>query len=452
MGSQILKTITEHKGNLTTNPDGIAPDPSRPIQQIAVPFATNPGTSKPIQQRLTLETASQGLEEFSKPIEQLGDFIHAPTFPDVVKDHIIQQILFVSDNHPSSSVAPKPESPIQQVVFVSPDSTKLDGQINSTNPIQQLILQTAGTDVSRPIEQVPRIENSIQITQFDFIDLIFPPCNSIKNPVNTNILWRIPDFGFPFDASSIIFTVEGIEVQDRAEFVVTNLPTGLQLFYDPPDNFDFDKQIVVTLTITDTAIPSNTFFLRCIWQTVPDVRGPFFRNITPACNSTDVSNTATVEFDVLDFGQGVDASSVELSIEGVIVCSGVSLEPITATDSITVSGVAQEAEASGFHVTYKHPEDPWRFGSEITLAISATDLAPARNSSLFICCFTVEDSVEPIFLGSNPTPCDSFVDNHTGLSFEVYGVEHGVDISTLEVRVDNKLRKVFVRPRLLRTD
>jgi hypothetical protein len=44
------------------------------------------------------------------------------------------------------------------------------------------------------------------------------------------------------------------------------------------------------------------------------------------------------------------------------------------------------------------------------------------------------------------------VDNTTGLTFEVYGASHGVDISTLEVRIDNKLRKVFVRPRILRDD
>jgi len=38
------------------------------------------------------------------------------------------------------------------------------------------------------------------------------------------------------------------------------------------------------------------------------------------------------------------------------------------------------------------------------------------------------------------------------LSFEVYGNLDGVDISELEVRIDNKLRKVFVRPRILRSE
>lgn len=451
MGSEIVTALAEQKGNLTTNPDGVSPNPSKPIEQIAVPFDTNTGTSKPIQQRLTLTTAKQGLTEFSKPIEQLGDFISSPTFPAVNENHLLQQFLPITDTHPNSQVSPKPESPIEQIVFVTADQR--DNNAPVSKPIQQLILETAGATVSRPVELVDTVQNSIQITQFDFVDLIFPPCNSIKNPVTTNILWRIRDFGFPFDVDSIIFTVEGVEVQDRSEFVVTNLPTGLQLFYNPPQDFDYDKQVVVTLTISDTATPTpNTFFLRCIWQTVPDVRGPFFRNISPACNSTDVSSTAAIEFDVLDFGQGVDPDTIELSIEGVTVCSGVTLDPITEQDFVTISGIPVGTEASGYHVVYEHPDDPWRYGSTVTIAMSATDLSPNENSSLFICCFDVEGSVEPIFVGPTPEPCDSFVDNRTGLAFEVYGVEHGIDISTLEVRVDNKLRKVFVRPRLLRTD
>ncbi len=265
-------------------------------------------------------------------------------------------------------------------------------------------------------------------------------------------MWRIRDFGFPFDVDSLIFTVEGIEVQDRSEFVVTNLPNGIQIFYDPPQNFAFDKQVVETITISDTAGPPNTFFLRCIWRTVPDVRPPIFRNISPACNSTDVSVTAPITFDVLDLGEGVDPDSINLLVEGITVCSGVTLEPITDQEFVTISGVAEAVQATGYHVEYQHRDAPFRFESEVTIALQATDLASEPNTALFICCFATEESTEPLFVGPEPEPCDSFVDNRTGLYFEVYGVDHGIDISTLEVRVDNKLRKVFVRPRILRTD
>ena len=451
MGSEIITALAEQKGGIKTNPDSVVPEVSKPIQQTPVPFRTNPGTTKPIQQITGLRTAaSLGGTEFSTPIQQLGNFVHAPTFPAVDQDHVIQQILTITATHPNSTVSPKPKTPIEQVDFVT--ANQRDNPPAVSRVIQQFLTDTAGSSVSRPVEQKPVIGNTIQITQFDFVALIFPACNSIKNPVNTNILWRIRDFGFPFNVSSLIFTVDGIQVQNRSEFVVTSLPAGLQIFYDPPQNFDFDKLITVTITISDTADPPNTFFLRCNWQTAPDVRPPIFRNISPACNSTDVDVLAPISFDVLDLGEGVNADSIILSVEGITVCSGVTLEPITEQAFVTISGIPQGATATGYHVEYQHPQNPFRFGSEVTVAFQASDLAPEPNHALFICCFSTEESTEPLFVGPAPEPCDSFVDNRTGLSFEVYGVEHGIDISTLEVRVDNKLRKVFVRPRLLRTD
>jgi len=455
MGSEVLEAFAEQKGNFKINPSDLIPSPSRPIEQSATP-STNNATSKPIQQRLETKTAPDGHDipasNLSRPIEQLGDFKFAPDFPDVGKAQALQQIGLFTANHVDSSSDFKPETPVQQVVFVTPDSPKLVASIQSTKPIQQFDTSTADDSFSQMIQQEPRIQNTIQITQFDFIDLIFPPCDSVKNSVSTNILWRIRDFGFPFDVSSLIFTLQGIEIQDRSEFVVTSLPTGLQIFYDPPEDFDFDTQITVSVTIDDTANPPNTFFVPCSWQTVPDVRPPFFRSVLPECNSTDVDVFSQVSFDVLDFGQGVDPDSIRLSIEGVTVCDGVTLDPIVDQDFTTISGVPVGAEVTGFHVTYDHPLDPWRYGSNLTISIEASDLSPLRNRVLFVCSFEVEDSAAPEFFQTNPEPCDSFVDNRTGLTFEVYGVEHGIDISTLEVRVDNTLRKVFVRPKILRTE
>jgi len=441
MGSQVLEAISVQKGDLTTNPGGITPDVSRPITQTSLKLNTQ---SEPIEQRLTVRTRPDGHNNptgsYSKPIRQLGDLVFAAGFPDPENDHAIQQHLLVTANHPNSTHDTKPETPVQQLGFED------DGQ-----PLEQFGITTAGSTLSRPIQQEPEISNSFQITQFDFLELVFPPCLSVKNAVNTNILWRIRDFGSPLDADTLIFKVQGVEVQDSPTFVISSIPNGLQLFYDPPSNFLYDSTVVVELTIDDTAEPENTFFIHCEWQTVPDVRPPFYRNILPSCGSSGASVVAPVSFDVLDFGEGVDPDSIRLSVEGITVCSGVTLDAITIQDFATVSGVPIGATATGYHVTYTHPDAPWNYDSNVTLSMEARDLSELQNRSLFVCAFDVEESNEPIYINMEPGPCDSFVDNRTGLSFEVYGVEHGVDISTLEVRVDNKLRKVFVRPRILRT-
>lgn len=442
MGSLIVSMLAEQKGNLKTNPNNLMPDVSVPLEQIKVPFSTDTVRSKPIQQRLTLKTQAQGTNSLSKPLEQLGYFLHASTFPNPVADHVIQQFLTVSAAAPNSLSNPKPEGPLEQILLKTKDPSGV---------VQQFQTNTAGVTLSRPVEQKPVINNTTAVTQFDFVDLIFPPCNSIKNPVDTNILWRIRDFGFPFDANSLIFTVEGVEVQNRPEFVITSLSTGLQLSYNPPANFQFDKQVVITLRVSDTAIPPNNFFLRCVWKTVPDVRAPIFRNISPACNSTNVSVTEPISFDVLDLGQGVNPETIQLFVEGVKVCEGLTLDPISVLDFVTVSGVSEPVSATGFHVNYEHSQSPFRFDSQVSIAIEAADLAPIPNKSLFVCYFGTEKSDSPFFINPLPEPCDTFVDNKTGLKFEVYGAEQGIDISTLEVRVDNELKTVFVRPRILRT-
>ena len=389
---------------------------SSPVEQVAG-AKTKSGSSKPVEQRKPVEIEAGSLT--SRPIEQLEPAQFSPTSPP-------RQAAIIEQKEEVLNAASS--QPVEQKEFVT-----------SSSPVEQKSV-SSNVATSKPIEQQVLPENNIDVEQFDFIDLIFPDCGSIKNPIDTNILWRIRDFGSALNASTIVFKVEGVEVQDTPEFEVTSFAGGLQLDYNPPANFEFNILVTVTLSIQDIAEPPNTFEFLCSWQTVPDVRGPVFSEIAPACDSTDVSVLAPVSFEVFDVGNGVDPDSITVSLEGIIVCSGITLDPFS-----TVSG-------SGFTVTYDHLDSPFRFESEVTLALQASDIADPPNSTLFICCFNTEVSQSPTFVSFDPLECETFVDNATGLSFEIYGAAHGVDVSTLEVRIDNKLRKVSVRPRLLRDD
>jgi len=439
MGSEIVQAVVQQIGRIITNPNAIAPDVSRPIEQIAVdPFVRS---FQPLEQRGVLEFA-EGIPAGSPGttpaiIEQRGVRTFAGgAAVEGADGSVLQQFILASE--PQKSEASSYEGPIEQLEFTTAD-LRGDGGPDVSNPIQQFILSNT-VSRSNPVEQVANVTNTASITQFDFIELIFPVCNSTKVPVTTDILWRIKDFGFPFNIETLIFKVNGVPVQDTSNFSITAIAGGLQLDFDPPDDFGFSEEVEVFLDIEDTAVPPNAFIFRCKWTTVPDTRAPIITNVEPECDSTDVDVRAPVEFDVLDVGAGVDQTTIRLTIEGVTVCSGVSFEPITVSGS-----------GSGFHVTFDHLDDPFRFESFVTIGVEATDLSPQRNSSLFVCCFQTEQSEIPTFINFNPDPCESFVDNTTGLTFEVYGVEDGIDISTLEVRVDNGLRRVFVRPRVLRS-
>jgi len=441
MGSEIVDAVVIQIGRIgknLTNSEDLPVEFTKPIEQVPFPIIK---TFESLEQRAELTTATEGTTELSNPIEQIippGFAITAGVLdPEGTK--IIQQFILASE--PLKTIGePLYDGLLQQFRFRTDFIEAEPSDIELSTPVQQFLTKTADGS-SQPVQLEPTSTNEIDITQFDFIELIFPPCNSVKNPVDTDILWRIKDFGFEFNVETLIFRVNGVPVQDDPTFVVTSIAGGLQLAYDRPEDFGFEEEVEIFLTISDTAAPPNNFSFRCKWVTVPDTLAPRVFNVEPPCNSTDVDVLAPIEFDILDIGDGVDRDSVRLSVEGITVCSGVTLEET----SIPSSG-------TGFHVIFEHDDDPFRFDSRVTIAIEAQDLSELQNSSIFVCCFETESSQGPTFLDFSPEPCESFVDINTGLSFEVYGLEDGIDISTLEVRVDNKLRKVFVRPRLLRSE
>ncbi len=433
MGSQTVTMITEQKGSIGTvggNNQGLST--SKPLLQQLATISTVP-PSQPIHQLSSLSTATVGSTETSTPVQQsLPDpFPAAGLGSQPPDDSIIEQKIA------SRNITDGPDSPILQETVVTSDLS--DEPVQSTKLIQQLSL-SRDTVGDEPLEQISDISNIVQLNQFDFADLIFPPCNSIKNPVNTNILWRIRDFGFPFDLDTLIFKVNGLQVEGNSEFVITIIVGGLELSFDPPTDFDFNSEVDVILEIQDTADPPNRIVYNCSWFTVPDTKIPIITLVSPECNATNVDRLAPVVFDVLDVGAGVDLASITLDVEGIPVCDGLTFDGITAA----VSG-------TGFRGTYIHPNRPFRYQSNVTVAINARDLAEIPNSSFFVCSFNVEDSSPPDFINIVPRPCATFVDTRTGLSFEVYGNVDGVDISTLDVLVDNKTRKVVVQPRILRS-
>lgn len=421
MGSQIVEAVVAQIGKIHTNPNHLSPDnrePSRPIEQVPH-LSTYP---KPIQQRATLTL----YPDWTNPLEQRGLLQTDP----VVKVPIEQRLLF-------SGYEDADEGLFEQRIF---RTFRKAGGIDDSKPLQQASVAKTSETGSKPVQQVPNPTADTDVLQYDFLDLVFPSCNSIKNPVETSLIWRIRDAGFEFNTETLVFKVNGSPVQNASTFSVTPLVNGLQFDYDPSEDFSYNSEVEVFLEIDDTADPPNHFAVICRWQTVPDTLGPVVVNMQPLCNSIGADQWDPVEFDVLDIGEWVDLDSIRLTIEGITVCDGVSFEPITVPGS-----------GSGYHVTYEHSNDPFRFDASITVGVTAQDLAEPSNSTLFICFFGVRESEVPVFRNFVPAPCASFVDNTTGLEFEVYGVEHGVDISTLEVRIDNKLRKVIARPRILRS-
>lgn len=422
MGSQLVKALIEQRSKQKTNPNNVSPEVSKPIEQ--APFRKQTSVQR-IEQQSVRSPPAVGGNSPSRPVEQVK-----VTRATGIDPTVIEQVFAASAiGSPSQNAS----HPIEQKSFTT---QIFSGSSTTSTPTEQVKVQRTAID-GGPIEQVAKIQNTITIEQFNFIDLIFPQCFSIRNPVDTNITVRLHDFGFAFNLSTLIFKVEGLEVQDEPTFITTAITNGVQIDYDPPANFDYNATVSIFIQVEDIAPTPNRFVLSCVFFTVPDTVGPVVENFT-LCRTTGVDPRAVVEFDVIDRETGIDPDSIKLSIEGIRVCDGISFSDIS-----TVSG-------SGFHVQWVHPDAPFRYDSKVTASVEASDNADPPNNLLFVCTFHIRESSPPEFLDIDPAPCSSFVDNTTGLTFELYGVVDGVDISTLEVRVDSQTRKVFVRPRIRR--
>ena len=70
MGMETVTTTIEQRGGISTNPGGLSPDPSRPIEQVG----SSSSSSEPMEQA-TVSTAKKGLDELSNPIEQHPDAV-----------------------------------------------------------------------------------------------------------------------------------------------------------------------------------------------------------------------------------------------------------------------------------------------------------------------------------------------------------------------------------------
>jgi hypothetical protein len=238
MGSEIITASVEQKGDFSLNSENLDPSTSRPVLQTE---PTPSFTYQPLQQVSDFETNG----ETSAPIEQ-KEGVSFGSFDDQGDDAFLEQIRPTRLNDSAE--------PIEQLIFVT---TNLRSPPAATGKVIEQRNVSRKTDTESTLEQKERVASFITIDQYEFAELIFPPCNSIKNPVTSSILWRIRDFGSPFDIGTLTFSVNGVQVEDSSEFTITALENGLQLDYDPPLPFAFDSQVLIALSVSDSAVPPN---------------------------------------------------------------------------------------------------------------------------------------------------------------------------------------------------
>lgn len=289
--------------------------------------------------------------------------------------------------------------------------------------IEQKPLITA----TMPVTQLPLIEESINVTQYDFLIFAIPEPYSQKNSPDTNILVRIIGFGsIPLNASSLIFKINGIDV--TSSVVVTPFGGGLQLDYNPPVDFDYASIVSVDIEIEDTDVPVKTIKTFYTFGIVDDYKKPIFEQFFPPNNSINNLKLTEVYAIVKDSETDLDISKIKMYVDGIEV-------------NPTISNLGSET----YKISYQ-TLNPYIYQSEVYASILIEDIRGNRDISSWS--FFIEPSAGVLFKNIDPKACSSLVPVDTNICFEAFGQEDGINFSSLNFIVEGKNITYILKPKV----
>jgi len=287
-------------------------------------------------------------------------------------------------------------------------------------------------------------QDDVDIDQFRFIEDAIPAFWSSKNPVNTNIWIRLRPFAFSLNQSTLVFNVKEVSYAGDTGFIdvasqctVTTFDAGgglngLDILYDPTNDFHHNAVVYVSIIVYDVAPLPNIIVTDYWFNIIPDYKAPYIENEVPGREEEDVLASTNISFDIFDTGVGVDMSTFEFYVNNRIAI------PVTST----ISG-------GGYHVEYNPPED-FYYGQTVEVSVKVDDISAYSNTLYDMWRFYIVGSTGPWIDPSSyyPKNCArGVVRDQSVVSFNVYEIDGtGLDTSSIEVHIGGKRRKVTITP------
>lgn len=290
-------------------------------------------------------------------------------------------------------------------------------------------------------------KDTAQIDQFRFVEDAIPVFWSEKNPVNTNIYIRLRPFAFSLNQSTLKFKVRELSYAGDTGFVdvtsLCNITTfdagggllGLDILYNPSNDFHHNAIVYVSIEVYDTAPLPNIILTDYWFKIIPDYKSPYIINEYPSREAYDVPINSNIYFDLIDAGVGVDIDTLGFYINNVEV-------NYTVT---TISG--------GYHVNYINTNE-FSYGETVEVSVVVEDKSFNRNKLFDAWRFYCINSSGPWIDEESfyPEPCSKGVPRKIhGISANVYAVNGtGIDKDSILVRIGGKTRKVQIIPIIYR--
>jgi len=139
-----------------------------------------------------------------------------------------------------------------------------------------------------------------------------PPKNAFDVSTDTQVMVEVADDGSGVDSSSIIMKINAQRVTPQIE----GTPQNYIVRYDPTEDFQYNQQIMFTLSAADFAHnlsrDTTIFFTRV--DTVP----PFLFDFMPGDGDKNVSDQTKPSFRIRDNLAGVDTNAIKIEINNIL--------------------------------------------------------------------------------------------------------------------------------------
>jgi len=325
-------------------------------------------------------------------------------------------LLYPKDGGPEGGFVPF-------IKVLQPDETG-NGQISQL----KLSLHTHWVD-GQPYDELWTYSN---IDQFIFVEDAVPKFWSAKNPIETNIWIRLRPFAFSLDNDSLRMWVREdsyagdtgyVEVTDLVDLVNFDAgggSLGIELDYDPPQDFKYGSTVYVRIEVYDTAYIPNFIYVEYWFKVIPDYKAPFILNMNPDHGDIDVPVDKPIYFEIEDYGTGIDRDTLEILINSRRM----------EADYVTV----EEVSRYHFNITYAPPEGLY-FSKNYKITAKVHDTSPRENAMNSSYEFRTADSTGVLITDPTPGPCKGGMARFEEVSALVLGDGNGVDKGTIRMQV-----------------
>jgi hypothetical protein len=185
---------------------------------------------------------------------------------------------------------------------------------------------------------------------------------------NTSVSFSVWDDEDGVNIESVIVVIAGSQYihTDAPNFSYEVLPSnGYRVTIVPYVNFGYNQEVDVSVQAQDNAewlmpVESYRFYTRA------DTDPPYVINEVPGPDESGLPVDTNITFDILDSGEGVNLSTVVVTVEGVNYYNGI--------DGFTYTEISE----NNFQVTID-PTENFEFNQVVNVIVNASDLANPTN-------------------------------------------------------------------------